>query len=91
MASAEAISTSLTLPPLPYEENALEPVISAKTLAFHHGKHHRGYVDATNKLIANTELAGLPLDHVTAVIQKLINWGFAAENLARLEHDESSR
>jgi len=214
MATAEAIYPPLTLAPLPYEENALEPVISAKTLAFHHGRHHRGYVETTNKLIANTELAGLSLDrivtltagnaerasifnnaaqawnhafywqclkpngggtppmalkqkmeaafgsvdacekelannatgqfgsgwawlvlegaklkviktanahtpitqglkplltidvwehayyldyqnkradHVSAVIQKLINWGFAAENLARFEHDESSR
>jgi superoxide dismutase, Fe-Mn family len=34
-----------TLAPLPYAENALEPVITAKTLSFHYGKHHKGYVD----------------------------------------------
>src|SRR5512140_2054967 len=52
------------LPPLPYAENALEPVISAKTLSFHYGKHHKGYVDNLNKLIAGTEYADLPLDKI---------------------------
>jgi superoxide dismutase, Fe-Mn family len=51
----------LSLPPLPYADSALEPVISAKTLSFHHGKHHRTYVENTNKLIAGTELADPPL------------------------------
>jgi len=46
--------------PLPYAENALEPVISAKTISFHYGKHHKGYVDNLNKLIAGTEFVGLP-------------------------------
>jgi len=50
------------LPPLPYAQNALEPVISAKTIGFHYGKHHKGYVDTLNKLIAGTELANLSLD-----------------------------
>lgn len=38
------------LPPLPYPEDALEPYLSAKTLQFHHGKHHKTYVDTLNKL-----------------------------------------
>ncbi len=54
----------LTLPPLPYEEGALAPVISAKTIGFHYGKHHRGYVDNLNKLITGTEFADLPLDEI---------------------------
>ena len=37
------------LPPLPYEYNALEPVISAETLRLHHNKHHKAYVDGLNK------------------------------------------
>src|SRR6202795_2941826 len=57
----------LSLPPLPFADSALEPVISAKTLSFHHGKHHRTYVENTNKLIAGTELADLPLDQIVTV------------------------
>jgi Fe-Mn family superoxide dismutase len=64
MATAASTSSPLTLPALPYAENALEPVISAKTLSFHHGKHHKNYVDTTNKLIVGTELADLPLEQI---------------------------
>jgi Fe-Mn family superoxide dismutase len=35
------------LSPLPYAENALEPVITARTIGFHYKKHHQGYVDTT--------------------------------------------
>lgn len=49
------------LPPLPYAEEALEPHISARTLSFHHGKHHKAYVDKTNELIKGTDLAKLSL------------------------------
>jgi len=52
------------LPPLPYAENALDPVISANTLGFHYGKHHKGYVDTLNKLVAGTELAGRSLEQL---------------------------
>ena len=48
-----------TLIDLPYASNALEPVISADTLGFHHGKHLQGYVDNLNKLIVGTEFEGL--------------------------------
>jgi superoxide dismutase, Fe-Mn family len=57
------------LPPLPYGEAALEPVISARTLGFHYGKHHKTYVDNLNKLVAGGELADLSLEkimHATA-------------------------
>src|ERR1700730_3813839 len=59
----ETTSSSLGLPPLPYSENALEPIISATTLSFHHGKHHRSYVETLNKLIAGTELADYARTH----------------------------
>ena len=52
------------LPALPYAENALEPVITAKTMSFHYGKHHKGYVDNLNKLIAGTEYADLALEKI---------------------------
>ncbi len=50
--------------PLPYAENALEPIITAKTISFHYGKHHKGYVDNLNKLIAGTEYADLSLEKI---------------------------
>lgn len=52
------------LPPLPYPENGLEPVISARTLSFHYGKHHQGYVNNLNGLVLNTDLAGQPLETI---------------------------
>ena len=52
------------LPALPYAESALDPVISANTLSFHYGKHHKGYVDTLNKLVAGTELVGLSLEQL---------------------------
>jgi len=55
-----------TLPPLPYPENALEPVISARTIGFHYGKHHRGYVDNLNKLVAGTRYDEMSLEAIVA-------------------------
>jgi Fe-Mn family superoxide dismutase len=59
-------ATLHVLPPLPYSENALEPAISANTISLHYGKHHRGYVDTLNKLIAGTELESLTLEKLIA-------------------------
>jgi Fe-Mn family superoxide dismutase len=59
-------TSSLVLPPLPYAENALEPVITARTIGFHHGKHHKAYVDNLNKLVAGTEYAALSLEKIIA-------------------------
>ena len=42
---------AFSLPPLPYDKSALAPHISAETLEFHHGKHHKAYVDNLNKLL----------------------------------------
>ena len=53
--------TEIKLEPLPYAEDALAPVVPARTLSFHYGKHHAGYVAALNKLIAGTPFAALPL------------------------------
>jgi len=54
------------LPPLPYADDALAPVISANTMGFHYGKHHKAYVDNLNKLIAGTEYADLSLEKIVA-------------------------
>lgn len=56
----------VSLPPLPYPENALEPVISAKTISFHYSKHHNGYVVNTKNLISGTEFAEMSLERIIA-------------------------
>lgn len=61
-AKAGGLPAAHCLPPLPYPSNALEPVISAKTVSFHYGKHHKDYVDKLNHLIAGTPLADLSLE-----------------------------
>ena len=53
-----------TLPPLPYADNALEPVISANTISFHYGKHHKTYVDNLNNLVKGTEFEGKTLEAI---------------------------
>jgi superoxide dismutase, Fe-Mn family len=54
------------LMPLPYDSEALAPAISAETLSFHHGKHHKAYIDKTNAAIEGTELADADLETVIA-------------------------
>jgi superoxide dismutase, Fe-Mn family len=56
-----ASAAAHVLPPLPYPQSALAPVISAQTLGLHHGKHHKGYVDTLNKLVAGTPYADMSL------------------------------
>ena len=58
---------SIELPALPYEKNALEPIISAETLDFHHGKHHNAYVVNLNNLIKDTDLASKSLEEIIAI------------------------
>ena len=57
----------IELPELPFAMNALEPYISQETLEYHHGKHHKAYVDKTNALIEGTEYANMDLE---AIIKK---------------------
>jgi Fe-Mn family superoxide dismutase len=64
MNAAAVLSVPIVLPPLPYEQNALAPVISANTLSFHYGKHHKTYVETLNKLIVGTEFADMPLEKI---------------------------
>ena len=53
-----------TLPPLPFAEGALAPVISANTLSFHYGKHHKAYVDNLNNLVKGTEFESATLEKI---------------------------
>src|SRR5438552_13411229 len=63
------------LPELPYAQDALEPVISSRTLSFHHGKHHATYVKTLNSLL---EKSGSTVDSLESVIRG-----------ARSSHDHS--
>lgn len=52
------------LPPLPYSKDALIPHISAETIEYHYGKHHKAYVENINKLITGTDFEMLPLEDI---------------------------
>jgi len=52
------------LSPLPYEMNALEPVIGKNTVEIHYGKHHQGYVNKLNELVSGTPFEGKTLEEI---------------------------
>ena len=72
------------LPPLPYADNALDPVISATTIGFHYGKHHKAYVDNLNKLVAGTEFAGLPLENIITTTAGKVDKAAIFNNAAQI-------
>jgi superoxide dismutase, Fe-Mn family len=55
---------AFALPKLPYEQNALAPVISQETLEFHYGKHHKTYIDNLNKALEDSPLKGATLEEI---------------------------
>jgi Fe-Mn family superoxide dismutase len=61
---------TIEFPALPYLADALEPHVSAKTLEFHHGKHHKGYVDKLNAAIAGTDYAAHSLKDIIGASHK---------------------
>src|SRR5258708_36118772 len=52
------------LPPLPYSMDALNPHLSAETLEYHHGKHHKAYVEKANELIKGTKFERASLEEI---------------------------
>jgi Fe-Mn family superoxide dismutase len=75
------------LPPLPYDYDALEPVVSADTLHYHHDKHHKTYVDTLNKLVAETGETPKSLEDVIKSAEgKLFNNAAQAWNHAFFWH-----
>ena len=54
------------LPPLPYAEDALEPLIDARTMGIHHGKHHAGYTRKLNAAIEGSDLVGMSIEDILA-------------------------
>ena len=77
--------TTFKLPPLPFDERALEPAMSAETLRTHHGKHHGAYIKKTNALIAEMKDAPATLEDLVRRAdkeknQKLFNQAAQAWN-----------
>src|SRR5260221_12635109 len=68
MAHATAVRKShhlhLELPALPYAQDALAPIISAETLQFHHGKHHRKYIETANQLLEKDPVEARSLEEL---------------------------
>jgi len=64
------MSGPFELAPLPWEENALEPTISARTISFHYHKHHKTYVDTLNKLVEGTKFADMKLEKIVQATAK---------------------
>ena len=60
---------TIALPPLPYPEDALAPHVSARTLSFHYGRHHAGYVARLAKLVAGTDYEGSTPAEIAASAQ----------------------
>ena len=63
------MSAPFKLAPLPWDEDALAPTVSANTIAFHYHKHHQTYVDTLNKLVTGTKYADLKLEEIVQKTQ----------------------
>ena len=66
---------SIEFPDLPYAADALEPHISARTFEFHHGKHHKAYVDKLNAAITGTEYENQSLEEIIAAAHRASDSG----------------
>jgi Fe-Mn family superoxide dismutase len=68
---AQAAATGpFTLPPLPWKDDALAPHVTAQTISFHYGKHHKAYVDNLNNLVKGKPFERLKLDEVVKAASK---------------------
>jgi Fe-Mn family superoxide dismutase len=72
------------LPPLPYAQDALAPVISKETIEYHYGKHHQAYVTNLNKLVENTAHASLGLEELIRKVQGQANEKKVFNNAAQV-------
>jgi Fe-Mn family superoxide dismutase len=79
----KSAGTLFTLQPLPYAESALEPVISARTLRLHYGKHYKGYVDTLNHLVAGTPFADMTLTKIVLSTAKEPEYAAIFHNAAQ--------
>jgi Fe-Mn family superoxide dismutase len=83
-----AMSGPFKLAPLPWDAAALEPVISARTIGFHYGKHHQTYVDTLNKLVEGKPYADMRLEQVVRATVNVPKEGKIFNNAAQVwNHD----
>jgi Iron/manganese superoxide dismutases, alpha-hairpin domain len=85
LATAPVRSPQFTLPTLPWAENALDPVISANTISFHYGKHHKTCVDNLNKFVAGTEFADMPLEKIVSATAGEVDKASIFNNAAQVD------
>jgi Fe-Mn family superoxide dismutase len=84
----DTVTGPFQLPALPWDESALDPVMSARTIGFHYGKHHRAYVQKLNELVRGTRYEQMPLERIIVETaghpdsQKLFNQAAQAWNHA---------
>lgn len=78
---------AFTLPPLPFDRAALEPVLSAESFDFHHGKHHKAYVDKVNGWIEEKGLEGKSLVEVIRLAKDRNDKGLANQAGQIWNHD----
>src|SRR5690606_38268167 len=64
-----AMPQPFSLPPLPWAEDALAPVISKQTIEFHYGKHHAAYVNNLNGLVSGTDMADMSLEEIVRAVK----------------------
>ena len=70
ISSLELSKFPFSLPSLPFEDNALEPILSKESFDFHHKKHHNAYVVKLNELVENTEYQNLTLKEIIVKSEK---------------------
>ena len=91
-AAVKARASHFQLPPLPYAEDALAPVISAETLKLHHGKHHKKYIDTMNQLLEEEPVQASSLEELVRQAKgKLFNNAAQAWNHDFYWHSLSPR
>lgn len=83
MNTAAVVSRPIALPSLPFDQGALAPVISANTLSFHYGKHHKTYVDTLNKLIVGSDFADMPLENIIRATARQSDYAAIFNNAAQ--------
>lgn len=78
---------AFTLPPLPFDRAALEPVLSAESFDYHHGKHHQAYIDKVNAMVGDKNLDGKSLVEIINLARDMGDKGLANNSGQIWNHD----